>query len=82
MDTVHSKRAQNSLKLSVFGLEQFSDLKVLRTSLEHINGIKTAKLDLKKNIAHLTWRSDSCLTKEQVILAVFQCGIAAEELTQ
>ncbi|NNM54257.1 MAG: hypothetical protein HKM05_05990 [Spirochaetales bacterium] len=71
---------ETSVTLSVFGLDQHPDPKSVTTSLEQLRGVRTAKLDLKKKIVKIVWNRSANLTKEELILAVFRCGVAAEEL--
>ncbi len=69
-----------SVTLSVFGLDQHPNPKAVMTSLEQLQGVRTAKLDLKKKLVKIVWNPTASLTKEDLISAVFRCGVAAEEL--
>ena len=71
---------ETSVTLSVFGLDQHPNPRSVTASLEQLRGVRTAKLDLKKKLVKIVWNQSANLTKEELISAVFRCGVAAEEL--
>jgi hypothetical protein len=73
-------RSDPTVKLSVFGLDQIPNPRIVTSSLEELDGVREAKLDTKKNIMKVVWEKNSRMTKEDLISALFSFGLAAEEL--